>query len=484
MAADTLTLASPRVFLSYSWTSDEHVQWVIELAERLRADGVDVVLDQWDLREGQDKFAFMERMVTDPTIHRVLILSDSGYATKANARAGGVGTETQILTPEVYAKAAQEKFLPILCQRDAEGEACVPVFLNVRKYIDFSSPSEMEKNYEQLVRRLFGRPLHEKPPLGSPPSFLLDEPHPGRLSRAKLRLFQDAVARDRSHWKGLSRDFLEALEQDLRALAITESPRDRPIDDLVVDRIAASLPLRDDLVSFLDTLIRYKDIGSAVEDVTGFLERLLGSTYPEQGPIHEEWFDPNRFFAHEAFLSLVALMLRYRRVRELTEVLDGAYLSRGHGTGRPVRPFPVFAGYCRSLEERNRRLHQGRRTSIKADIMKERATLRELHFDSLIEADLALFVRSLVFQQGDERWHPDLIGYLGYSRSLPLFARAASRRDFESIKTLFHVTSKEDFTQKFHEAAERHRLKTWPSLFFAGVSLEEALSLEKLDSMP
>lgn len=57
MAADTLVLPTPRIFLSYSWTSEEHVQWVLELAERLRADSVDAVLDQWDLKEGHDKFA-------------------------------------------------------------------------------------------------------------------------------------------------------------------------------------------------------------------------------------------------------------------------------------------------------------------------------------------------------------------------------------------------------------------------------------------
>ena len=37
-------------------------------------DGVDVVLDVYDLKEGSDKYAFMERMVTDPTVSHVLVL--------------------------------------------------------------------------------------------------------------------------------------------------------------------------------------------------------------------------------------------------------------------------------------------------------------------------------------------------------------------------------------------------------------------------
>ena len=60
----------------------------------MRNDGIDVVIDVWDLRPGNDNYAFMERMVTDKSVTRVLIFSDSDYATKADARTGGVGTES------------------------------------------------------------------------------------------------------------------------------------------------------------------------------------------------------------------------------------------------------------------------------------------------------------------------------------------------------------------------------------------------------
>ena len=38
-------------------------------------DGIYVVLDKWELKEGQDKYAFMERCVNDPEISKVLIMS-------------------------------------------------------------------------------------------------------------------------------------------------------------------------------------------------------------------------------------------------------------------------------------------------------------------------------------------------------------------------------------------------------------------------
>lgn len=44
------------------------------LAERLIGDGVNVILDVWDLKNGQDKYVFMEQMVEDSEIKKVLSL--------------------------------------------------------------------------------------------------------------------------------------------------------------------------------------------------------------------------------------------------------------------------------------------------------------------------------------------------------------------------------------------------------------------------
>ena len=108
----------PRVFISYSWTSEEYKQKVYDLACQLRNDGVEVVLDEWDLNVGNDIYAFMERSVTDDSIDRVLILCDKIYTEKANSRKGGVGDETAIITPELYGKVAQDRFIPIIMERD------------------------------------------------------------------------------------------------------------------------------------------------------------------------------------------------------------------------------------------------------------------------------------------------------------------------------------------------------------------------------
>ncbi|KOR11183.1 hypothetical protein ABW55_15655 [Acinetobacter sp. C15] len=60
-----------KLFISYSWSSSEHEEWVLELAENLIKDGIDIALDKWELREGDDPIIFMESMVNDPTITRI-----------------------------------------------------------------------------------------------------------------------------------------------------------------------------------------------------------------------------------------------------------------------------------------------------------------------------------------------------------------------------------------------------------------------------
>ncbi|WP_221192193.1 toll/interleukin-1 receptor domain-containing protein [Microbulbifer rhizosphaerae] len=50
----------PRVFISYSHDSAAHKEWVLNFATTLRSRGVDAILDQWDLRPGDDLPHFME----------------------------------------------------------------------------------------------------------------------------------------------------------------------------------------------------------------------------------------------------------------------------------------------------------------------------------------------------------------------------------------------------------------------------------------
>jgi len=159
----------PKIFISYSWVMQE---WVIKLAQRLVADGIDAITDFWNLKPGNDKYQFMESMVTDKTIDFVLIICNKTYAEKANDRTGGVGDETVIISSELYGKFKQEKFLPLILEKNEDASPTVPVYIKSRIYFDFSDENSYESEYEKLIRHIYNEPLISKPKLGSKPEWL------------------------------------------------------------------------------------------------------------------------------------------------------------------------------------------------------------------------------------------------------------------------------------------------------------------------
>ena len=165
-----------KIFISYCWTSKEHEEWVHALAERLVSNGVEVKYDKWDLKKGQDKYSFMESMVQDETIEKVLIICEHGYKEKSDKREGGVGTEVQIITPELYGKVKQTKFVPIIAEIGEEFESYIPTFLKARIGIDMSSIEKYEEGYEELLRLIYDIPKFTKPKLGVMPKFLEEKP--------------------------------------------------------------------------------------------------------------------------------------------------------------------------------------------------------------------------------------------------------------------------------------------------------------------
>lgn len=153
----------PKIFISYSWSSPDHEAWVIELAEEMSAAGIHVIFDKWDLREGQESTAFMEQMVSDPTVTKVLLICDKVYAEKADGRRGGVGTEAQIISSKIYQSASNTKFVAVVRERDDEGKAHLPTYYTSRIYIDLSDSANYASEFDRLIRWAYDQPLHVRP---------------------------------------------------------------------------------------------------------------------------------------------------------------------------------------------------------------------------------------------------------------------------------------------------------------------------------
>jgi hypothetical protein len=431
-------LTIPKAFISYSWTSPAHEQWVVNLATQLVESGVDVVLDKWNLREGHDAVQFMEAMVTDPGITKVIVVSDKKYAEKANRRTGGVGTESQIMSPEIYKKADQTKFVAVVSEVDSNGEPHLPAFLSSRIYIDLTE-NRYATNFEQLLRWLFEKPVYVKPALGKMPSFLNDEaPSP---TRAKARRTIDALNTSSRTAAASTSNYLDSLVKVLESFNV--DPNHTNFPQAVIDNIEAFLPYRNEFIEFLFAAAQASDAEFG-RSLQRFFEGIIPlMSKPERVSSWRDWdFDSYAFIVHELFLYAVAVLLKQERFETLTEFLNLRFYVRDEGRHDEfMHSFSIIWRPMKALEPKQSEL---RRLSLRGDLLEQRSHASGLKFVDVMAADFVLFLRSAILDTNDHRaWYPETLIYSQRIRGpFEIFARAESRSYFDRIASVVAFKNK------------------------------------------
>ncbi len=470
---------SPKVFISYSWTSVAHEIWVRELAEKLMSDGVLVTLDKWDLKEGQDKYSFMEQMVNNPEIRKVLIVCDKEYADKADLRKGGAGTESQIISSEIYNKVNQEKFIPVLRQFDDLGNPCLPIYLKNRIYIDLSDDSKYHEEYEKLLRNIFGRPLLKRPPVGSPPSYLFSDEPTSLLTTHRLKTFKDAFVQDKPATKTLFVDYLTTVLETIKQEKIIPKSGEF-IDDLVTASIENLIIQRDEFVELVDFLVKNDCSVEYHYALHNFFSSLLELTETANFPEAPE-LDNFRFVQYELFVYLIAVLIQNRNSKAIDIFCDEDYFYKSRYR-REKKAFNAFNRYTESLNKgRNLRLKLNR-ISLQADLLVQRANNTTAERDRFIEADFILFMRSILCpREGLRYWYPRTVIYTTDS-ILPFetFHKALSPRNYEFIQSIFKFTQIEDFISRLKDSGHEQILHE--HYFQSYHSMDEFIGLSALYS--
>ena len=431
----------PKVFFSYSWTSPVHQELVRSWADRLLADGVEVILDIYDLKEGADKNAFMEKMVTDPTVTHVLVVCESGYRKKANERRAGVGTESQIISQEVYEKVAQSKFIPIVCEFDDSGNPVLPAFLKSRIYVDFSSLEAVNENWEQLIRHLYGRPQHAKPKRGRSPSYITsDDPLPVSGITAKLNSLRQAILQEKKGIIEISRrDFLDECVGYANKMRVRD-----PMVDSVGDKVLETADtLKQVIGPVVDWVLlesRSAEEEAFAEVLIDFLESLreLKSRPVELNGWREGWFDAHVVFVYETFLYIVAALLKTKSYRVLHEVYASRYLRPATDSGglTELDRFDSFYGHSDVLQSalapEGRKLH-----APAAELVKRHADREDLPFRDIQQAELLTALVS--FLTPETYWYPQTLLYWPRYAKFTFFIKAAQRKHFAKLATITGV---------------------------------------------
>ena len=171
----------PKVFISYSWESKEHSDWVNSLADKLLADGIEAIIDSYDVSPGDRLPEFMESSIKDSDY--VIIICTEEYKRKANNREKGVGYESHIISAELYNNHNDRKFIPIIRQGDFN--TALPTYLDGKLAIDLRGNPYNETSYKDLIASIFK--VKKKPKVGIRP-YYLDEYEPISIEGEDIRI--------------------------------------------------------------------------------------------------------------------------------------------------------------------------------------------------------------------------------------------------------------------------------------------------------
>ena len=161
----------PKVFISYSWESKEHSDWVKSLADKLLADGIEAIIDSYDVSPGDRLPKFMESSIRDSDY--VIIICTEEYKRKANNREKGVGYESHIISAELYNNHNDRKFIPVIRQGDFN--SALLTYLDGKLAIDLRGNPFNEDSYKDLIASIFK--VKKKPKVGIRP-YYVDEYEP------------------------------------------------------------------------------------------------------------------------------------------------------------------------------------------------------------------------------------------------------------------------------------------------------------------
>ena len=473
-------METPKVFISYSWHPEKNKIWVQRLAERLMQDGVNVKLDVWDLKHGHDKYVFMEQMVKDSDIKKVLVICNEDYARKADDRTGGVGTESTIMSSDIYSLAEQTKFIPILVEKK-NGEPCLPTFLKSRMYIDMSSNDIYELGYDQLLRDIYEKPLLRKPALGKMPSYLAAD-EPVLLSTAyEQRMLKEKVA-ESTNLQTLIARYCDKLIEALDQFKVTfRGDKTSDLIEMIEKSIASMQVVNNDFMTFVDTVASNTECTG--KQFVDFFEKLL--QYYEDKDIElasstDSWHlcnDNYRFFNYELFLSFTAIMLKHERFDIIKEVIDTDYCILSNRLGRQIKAlnFAEFQKHNYTLD-----YYKGNNgyspSSQVANLMRNYGGDK---FNTWVEVDILLYYLSLIYGKPGDRmsmWYPTLSIY---NRAFEILPKIASMRYFEKAKVMFDVGDKDSFKTLLVRTKDELQRDAYHRI----PNLKEGLSYDKVCSL-
>lgn len=149
-----------KIFISYSWDSEDHQKWVQGLATDLdEYKELHVTCDMFDLDSFSDKNYFMEKPIRDSDI--IIVICTEAYKRKADNRTGGVGIETYLAAIRHWEESEGGSPSNILVI--AREKYSTPFYLKGKFRVDFYDDDLYQKSLSFLINALTRKSKIERP---------------------------------------------------------------------------------------------------------------------------------------------------------------------------------------------------------------------------------------------------------------------------------------------------------------------------------
>jgi len=185
---------SPKVFISYAHDTEDFSDKVLEFANKLREEGIDASIDQYEESPSEGWPRWMEKEIRNADY--ILVVCTKEYLRKIhdteNKTGKGVNWEISIVYQYIYDSYSNNtKFIPIIFNDASTDDVPTPL-----KGATYYFPDD-KKGFDKLYNRLLGIKTIEKPALGK-----LKPLHKKQRKNMFVTTVIDLKLWNKANWKG------------------------------------------------------------------------------------------------------------------------------------------------------------------------------------------------------------------------------------------------------------------------------------------
>ena len=417
----------PKVSLLHFHPTGQPSEWIKKLASQLIAAGIDVQLDAWELKLGQDVYAYKEKAINNPFYKHVLLVFDEAYYNRVQAGTAEKQLETQLTRMEIYQDVKQTRIIPIVHLKQ-EHKNLLPLSIRSRHFLDFSNYENAQLHLLHTIYQVSSKPDLGNTPVNLEPFYFSAAPYldiiqqqPTRINQQGRLFFEDFLAKMRQvsgNYEYLKTAWKEFLEY---------------------------VSIKDLEPSF--------NAGSLIE----CLEELGKMKQEEE---REENFS---LVVHELFLMAIAIGFKARNFSFLGNLLQGNYI----GVQAENSSFVVFNVWSATA------LSQWKieRAGAITEQLQQQMT-PHFSIEQLVEADLLCHYIALMKQQ---TWIPFFAPYIkATTYPISWLKKLSIKKFFHKTKQLYGVEQEKDFEKSMNRAyLHFSQLEFWP--YTAVYTLEQVI---------